>query len=299
MDIQELTRSFGSETVSFRVGPGGFIYLDIRNAKSSASICTYGAHIVDFTPAGQRPVLWMGGQSWFEAGKPIRGGVPICWPWFGPLADEKMPPHGFARLSQWRVKLAENLDCGATRVVLALAPADVTAVRPVFAFDLEMEFIVGRSLQLRLTSTNRSDEDQEIADALHTYFSVKESSGISVRGLDSVEYMDRVAGAPVVEGHVQKGDVKIDCEVDRVYLGTTAAVEIVDPGFGRTIRVEKSGSNETVVWNPWIRKSRAMPDFGDEEYHSMICVEAVNFIRDRRVLAPGKSHTLSQKITIL
>ncbi len=299
MDIQELSRTFGSETVSFRLGPGNFIYLDIRNAKSSASICTYGAHIVDFTPAGERPVLWMGGHSWFEKGKPIRGGVPVCWPWFGPLQDPAMPAHGFARLSQWRVKSVGELDCGATRVVLALNTADVEAVKPAFAFDLEMEFVIGRSLQLRLTSTNRSGEEQEIADALHTYLSVAESAEISVRGLDSVEYMDRVVGAPVVDGLVQKGDIRIDCEVDRVYLGTTAAVEVVDPGFGRTIRVEKSGSSETVIWNPWIRKSHAMPDFGDEEYHGMICVEAVNFIRDRRILAPGASHVLGQKITVL
>ena len=134
---------------------------------------------------------------------------------------------------------------------------------------------------------------------MHTYLSVAESAEISVRGLDSVEYMDRVVGAPVVDGLVQTGDIRIDCEVDRVYLGTTAAVEVVDPGFGRTIRVEKSGSSETVVWNPWIRKSHAMPDFGDEEYHGMICVEAVNFIRDRRILAPGASHVLGQKITVL
>ena len=166
-----------------------------------------------------------------------------------------------------------------------------------FAFELRMEFLIGRVLQMTLTMKNCSESEQIITDALHTYFNVKSAEAIAIRGLDAVEYENRVVGAEAF-GCVQDGDIRIDCEVDRIYLDTTGAVEILDPGFGRTIVVEKFGSASTVVWNPWIRKSHAMPDFGDEEYHTMVCIEAVNASKDRRTLRPGGSHVLSQKITV-
>ena len=101
MDIDSLQQQFGSDTVKFVKGPGEFVSIEIANAKAKAKICTYGAHIMEFTPAGQLPLLWMSKSSWFEAGKPIRGGVPLCWPWFGAGASPELPAHGFARLSPW------------------------------------------------------------------------------------------------------------------------------------------------------------------------------------------------------
>lgn len=100
-DMETLERKFGSDSVKFTRGPGGFVCIEVANAAAKAKISTYAAHLFDYTPAGERPVLWMSGSSWFEAGKPIRGGVPVCWPWFGPGAREELPAHGFARLSQW------------------------------------------------------------------------------------------------------------------------------------------------------------------------------------------------------
>ena len=299
-DMETLERKFGSDSVKFTRGPGGFVCIEVANAAAKAKISTYAAHLFDYTPAGERPVLWMSGSSWFEVGKPIRGGVPVCWPWFGPGAREELPAHGFARLSQWEVRAVESFENGSvTRVVLGLTPDQVAKPELVtFAFDLECEFLIGRSLTVALTMKNCSDAPVVVTDALHTYFAVKEAEAIRVRGLDQVGYEDRVVGAPVVLGHVQQGDIRIDREVDRIYH-TTGAVEIFDPGFNRTIRVEKSGSAATVVWNPWIRKSHAMPDFGDEEYHSMICVEAANASVDARTLFPGEKRRISQTVTVL
>lgn len=300
MDLDSLQQKFGSDTVKFVKGPEEFVSIEIANAKAKAKICTYGAHIMEFTPAGQLPLLWMSKSSWFEAGKPIRGGVPLCWPWFGAGASPELPAHGFARLSQWQVAGVEALECGATRVTLTLSGKDVANQSLVkFPFELQMEFTVGSRLQLKLTMRNLSDKPQVVTDALHTYFSVSDAEKIAIRGLDLVGYEDRVVGAPVVYGNVQTGELRIDAEVDRIYLDTMSAVEIVDPGFNRTIRVEKEGSASTVVWNPWFRKSHAMPDFGDDEFHGMVCIEAVNASIDARTIEPGDTHVLAQTITIL
>ena len=296
MNLEELNERFGSKSVTFREGPGKFVTAVICNREAEAEICLHGAHLMKFVPAGEIPVVWMSKSSWFEANKPIRGGVPVCWPYFGAAADPELPAHGFARLSEWRI--AEVAEEGnATRIAFVLAPEDVTAMVVPFAFELRMEFLVGRILQMTLTMKNCSESEQVITDALHTYFNVKSAEAIVIRGLDAVEYENRVVGAEAF-GCVQDGDIRIDCEVDRIYLDTTGAVEILDPGFDRTIVVEKFGSASTVVWNPWIRKSHAMPDFGDEEYHTMVCIEAVNASKDRRTLPPGGSHVLSQKITV-
>ncbi|MBS1369414.1 MAG: D-hexose-6-phosphate mutarotase [Lentisphaeria bacterium] len=296
MNLSELQETFGSESVIFGQGPGGFTTIAVRNGEAEAEICLHGAHLMKFTPAGELPVLWMSKSSWFEPGKPIRGGVPVCWPYFGAAADPALPAHGFARLSEWRV--AEVAAEGkATRIALELAPEDVTATPVLFPFELRMEFVIGRILQMTLTMKNCSESEQVVTDALHTYFNVKAAGEISIGGLDGVIYENRVVGAEAF-GCVQDGDIRIDCEVDRIYLDTTGAVEIRDPGFNRTILVEKFGSASTVVWNPWVRKSHAMPDFGDEEYHTMVCIEAVNASKDRRILPPGGTHVLSQKITV-
>lgn len=296
MNLEALQSEFGSETVNFKTGAGNLTFLAIRNKAAEAEICLHGAHITRYIPAGRLPVLWMSEKSWFEANKPIRGGVPVCWPYFGPAADPALPAHGFARLSEWRVARVEAKEA-TTRVVLALAPGDVSAVPVSFAFELEMEFVIGATLELTLRMKNCSAEAQTITAALHTYFNVKAAEEIAIGGLDGVVYDERVVGEEK-SGCVQTGDIRIDREIDRIYLDTAGAVEIRDPGYSRTIRVEKSGSNSTVVWNPWVRKSKAMPDFGDEEYHTMVCVETVNAAADRRTLPPGGSHALTQKISV-
>jgi len=296
MNLEALQSEFGSETVKFKTGAGKFTFLAIKNKAAEAEICLHGAHITRYVPAGQLPVLWMSEKSWFEMNKPIRGGVPVCWPYFGPAADPALPAHGFARLSEWSVARIETAE-ESTRVVLALAPEAVTAMPVPFAFELEMEFVIGATLELTLRMKNCSAKEQTITAALHTYFNVKAAEEIAVSGLDGVTYENRVVGAEK-SGCLQKGDIRIDQEIDRTFVGTAEAVEIRDPGYNRTIRVEKSGSNSTVVWNPWIRKSAAMPDFGDEEYHTMVCVETVNAAADRRTLPPDGTHALTQKISV-
>ncbi len=294
--LELLQQRFNCPSVRFVAGRGGFICLEVANRHAEAILTTHGAHLMNFTPNDERPVLWMSEQSYFEAGKPIRGGVPVCWPWFGGSPRAGEPAHGFARLSDWNVdSVTDNAD-GETEIVLMLTPDEAATPELVhFAFRLTMRFTIGRALTMALTMENRSAEPQEITDALHSYFAVSAVEQIAVTGLEGCSYLDKVPGAKITEGLVQDGAIKIAQEVDRVYLDTDDIVEIEDPAWNRAIRIAKSGSRSTVVWNPWVDKSKRMPDFGDEEFHSMLCIEATNAANDRRIVAPGESHTITQR----
>lgn len=296
--LAELNQNCQVPGVKFVSGPGNFICVDIANESATARISTYGAHILSFIPAGERELLFMSRKSRFKEAEPIRGGVPVCWPWFGPAPVDGRPAHGFLRLAQWEVEAVLELSGGAVQVVLSLDSEEADLPMADFPFHAEMIFTVGSTLEITLAVRNCGDEAVETSGALHTYFSVGAVEKISIHGLDGVIYTDKVPNAPQVLGNVQRGDIRFNGEVDWVYSDTADAVEIVDPEFGRTIRVEKSGSLSTVVWNPWIDKAKAMADFGDDEYHQMVCVEAANALEDSRLLLPGVTQVLTQKISI-
>lgn len=266
--------------------------LKVSNQFGTAEIAEQGAHLLSWIPAKEEPVLWMSKKSYFEPGKPIRGGVPVCWPWFGSV---KQPAHGFARLEKWDIADVSELENGSTQVVLTLEKSALAE----FPFRAQMTITVGRSLELALTVVNLGDKPVETSGALHTYFAVSDVANIRISGLDGAAFEDRRASAKVVKGHVQDGEVSVEEEVDRLYPATTSDLIFSDIGTGRSILVEKLGSASTVVWNPWIAKAAAMPDFGDEEYHQMVCIEAGNIAEDARILKPGIAHTLAQKITVL
>ena len=270
----------------------GIDVITLRNAFGKAEISTLGAHVMDWTPVNEAPVLWMSKKSLFESGKAIRGGIPVCWPWFG---GAKKPSHGFARIETWQVAGVYELACGATQLVLTL---DAAALAD-FPFHAQYAVTMGKCLEVALTVENRGKTPVSVTGALHTYFAVSDIAAVRISGLDGAPFEDRRVSAEKVTGHVQEGEIAVDAEVDRLYPGTTADVILSDLGTGRSILVEKLGSYATVVWNPWIAKAAAMPDFGDDEYHDMICIEAANAGSDVRELVPGVSHTLAQKITVL
>ena len=270
----------------------GIDVITLSNAFGKAEISLLGAHVTSWVPAGEAPVLWMSKKSFFEPGKAIRGGIPVCWPWFG---GAKKPSHGFARIEMWQFAGVYELPCGATQLVLTLDEAALAD----FPFHAQYSVTMGRSLEVVLTVENRGSVPVTTSGALHTYFAASDIADVRISGLDGASFEDRRVSAEKVTGHVQDGEIAVDAEVDRLYTGTTADVIYSDLGTGRSILVEKLGSCTTVVWNPWIAKAAAMPDFGDEEYHEMICIEAANAGPDVRELMPGISHTLAQKITVL
>ena len=261
--------------------------LDVRTPWSQAEIYLHGAHVTHFQKVGEPPLLFLSEASRFLAGQPIRGGIPVIFPWFGPR--EGLPAHGFARLHEWVLEsIAWEAD-GACRLLFRLPRLlGWNADRP---YALEYAVRVGRDLQLDFHVVNESPRESfEFESCLHTYFAVAEIGAVRVEGLTGTHYLDSL------ENHAERtdkaGSIAVRSEVDRLYVGTEAPVEILDATLKRRVRVKKSGSRSTVVWNPWIAKSKRMPDFGDEEYHRMICVESGNVGPDRVALPPGGSHTM-------
>jgi len=285
-----MNKQFGlTEELSFRDAGGGFIVIDVENRNCTASIALQGAHLMTWQPKGEEPVIWMSPVATLAKGKSIRGGVPVCWPWFGPHAtNPEFPGHGFARTVAWDVIGTASLDSGSTRISFRIAecstdqwPCEVPA---------EMHMVIGRELELELVTINKNDEIFTVGDALHTYFKVGDVSRIAIRGLDGCDYLDKVDNGV---RKTQKGDVTIAGEVDRIYLDQGQDVFIDDPVMKRRIRIEKRSSHSTIVWNPWIEKCRKMGDFGsDDGYLGMVCVESANAAKDVFDIAPGESHQL-------
>jgi glucose-6-phosphate 1-epimerase len=275
-------------------GGGGLPRVEIANRLAAAHIYLHGAHVTHFQPAGAQPVLWLSASSWFADGKPIRGGVPLCWPWFGPHSARKdAPGHGFARLRSWTLSETAQLSDGRTRAVFTLADDAATRALWPHAFRLRYAVTVGRDLELDLRVDNAGDTAFRYEEALHTYLAVDDIRRTTVDGLAGTPYLDKVRDFARV---VQDGAVSFSGETDRVYLDTTAACTLADGR--RRLVVGKEGSADTVVWNPWIAKAKAMADFGDDEWAGMACVETVNALDHAVVLAPGASHHLVARIGV-
>lgn len=289
--IAALENRFGiAGTVRFTEGPGGMPVVEINNGHAESSIALQGAHLYRWTPKGREPVIWLSPLSKFGAGKSIRGGVPLCWPWFGPHgSDSSLPAHGFARTTNWETIAAEALPDGSTRLGFRLLRNETNLAQWPHSTPVEIRYTLGETLEIELCTRNLGPEPIALGEALHTYFAVGDVREIRVEGLDGVEYLDKVDGG---RRKRQTGGVRFEGEVDRVYLGTESDCVIVDPGLSRRIRIGKRGSRSTVVWNPWEEKARKMGDFVENGHLGMVCVESANAAEDVVTLAPGEEHRL-------
>lgn len=271
--------------IIFCNGNGGLQKINIHTESSDAEIYLNGAHVTKFQRKGEPPLLFLSEQSKFQSGQPIRGGVPIIFPWFG--AKEGKPMHGFARTQTWEMK---EISCNDDAVTLKLSLPESPESAEFPKFTAEYSITVGQMLSLELKITNRANENFSFENCLHTYFTVGNINAVTVTGLNGGEYLDKVENFARKNENTEK--ISISGETDRVYLDTTRTVEIHDSKLNRKILVEKNGSRSTVLWNPWIAKANAMADFGDEEYLRMICVESGNVSENKLVLAPGKTSLL-------
>ena len=277
--------------VTFLDGQGELPMLEISTAWSTAEIYLHGAHVTQFKKRDEPPLLFLSQCSRFVEGQPIRGGIPVIFPWFG--AREGLAQHGFARVKAWDLKEFVPAPDGSVSVRLRLPVGPEAAGFPAFTADYLIT--VNQSLTLQLVITNQSrDAEFSFENCLHTYFEVADVTAISLGGLEGLSYLDKVAG--FVEKTETSDALRIASEVDRIYQNTTGTVQILDPRLGRKILVEKQGSASTVVWNPWIAKARQMSDFGDEEYERMICVESGNVASNSISLPPGGSSSLTVKL---
>ncbi len=290
---QQLNAQFGiSGHLEFREDTGGLIVAEINNPQASASLCLQGAHLMTWRPRSQTvPVIWLSRDAKLAAGKSIRGGAPVCWPWFGAHASESgFPGHGYARTVPWQVIESGTEPGGATRLTLRLEESEKTRAQWSHACTLDLTVIVGETLRMELTTENTGKTDFVIGEALHTYFQIGDIGAVRINGLAGCDYWDKVGGSTFRK---QEDAISFSGETDRVYINTSAECVIEDDKLKRRIHIAKSGSLSTVVWTPWTEKANKMGDMGQPDgWREMVCVESVNAIENVVKVAAGTRHTM-------
>jgi glucose-6-phosphate 1-epimerase len=290
-DVSALHDRFGlAGEARFDEGPGGMPEVTVQNALCSGRIAAQGGQLLEWAPAGQEPVVWLSPRARFGQGKSVRGGVPVCWPWFGPHpGNENYPAHGFARTAPWEIIESQRLEDGSDRLGFRLLRTESSLEQWPHACLLEIRHTLGAALEIELWTHNRSPVPIVIGEALHTYFKVSDVRRIAIGGLDGCEYLDKM------DANLRKrqaGPLTFAEATDRVYLNTTTDCTIKDPGLNRRIRVQKRGSLSTVVWNPWDEWAARLGDFEPDGYLGMVCVESANTADNLVTVPPGGEHRL-------
>lgn len=298
MNDQHAAHEHGlDEILEFTTTPGGLPVIGVHNDHARARISLYGGQVLSYLPAGaDADLLFLSDLAYDQAGKAIKGGVPLCWPWFGPDPEGAgRPAHGFARIRTWRLADGARQEDGATWVRLELDPDDATRDWWPGPWAVALEVTVGAALTLALTTRNTGDRPLTLSQGLHTYFRVGDVTRAAVHGLDGRPYIDKVAGGAE---RTQDGPVTIAGEVDRIYTGVEGHLVLDDPALGRSIRIASGGSASAVVWNPWADIARSMADLGDDDYRGFLCVETTNAGPDQVRLAPGDEHCLMARYSV-
>jgi D-hexose-6-phosphate mutarotase len=278
--------------VAVTTGSGGLPKVVATSKTATAEIYPHGAHLAHFQKNGEPPLIFMSRKSWFAPGKPIRGGVPVILPWFG--NRDGQPSHGLARITEWELV---NTSAGADDVVkITFAMPKAPGQSEWNSLRTEFTVTVADTLTMELTTTNEAcDGKIEIEDCLHTYFQVGDIGAVTITGLEDAAFLDFAAGATGTPCRAEHTPIKIQRETNRTYIDTASTVVIRDDQLRRTIRVEKSGSHSSVVWNPWTTQ-KLPDDFDPAEHKTMVCVESGNVKKNKIVLGAGQ--TTSLKVVI-
>jgi glucose-6-phosphate 1-epimerase len=294
--LESLNARFGiAGKVNIIAANGGLPAIQITTSAATAEIYLHGAHVTAFQPSASEELIFVSSKTHWEPTKAIRGGIPICFPWFGPKADDpKAPMHGFARTHEWTIASIEEQD-EAVQITLTFDGSEATQPLWPHAFHAEYRVSVGTFLQLELAVTNTGDAAFQFEEALHTYHHVGDIHQTHLSGLDGISYLDKV---DAYAKKTQSGDIAITGQTDRVYLETNAAITIHDAALSRSIEVEKSSSRNTVVWNPWAEVAASMADMGNDEWPYFVCVEAANCRDNAVTLAPGETHAMGVTIRV-
>ncbi len=272
-------------------GNGGLQKVCISSPGAAGEMSLHGAHVISWKPAGKEEVFFLSSQSRWEHERAIRGGIPICFPWFGGKADDpNAPAHGFVRTKAWQLESIAQAGDAVTVSMFTESdedtkrwwPADFRVVyRVTFASELRLELVV----------TNTGKTSLRFEEALHAENVLQTRLG----GLSTVHYIDKTDAN---RKKTQQGEIAIVSETDRVYLGTSDGIEMEDPVLRRRIHVAKENSRTTVVWNPWVQKAHSLTDFADDEWMQMICIETSNVSDFAVELAPGQTHTMKALVRV-
>jgi glucose-6-phosphate 1-epimerase len=300
--IKELKERFGHDHVRF-YRKDQLDMVELHNDHGSATLTTFGATLLSYRPGEGPDLLWVSGTALYDGRKPVRGGVPVCWPWFGAYdpatlgedpSDAAKKGHGIARYATWDVESVATVGDG-TRVVLLLTPdAEISEAWPL-DFSLRLAVTLGEKLELELTGENRSARDWAVSEAFHTYFDVARAAGLEVEGLNGASFVDKGRGG--AEGR-QSGPVRVETPMECVYLGQPGPVVIQDRGNNRRILIERINSASTIVWNPGPEGVKAFADMPDDQYNATVCVEAGNVLSDGYLLKAGASHSMVMRLSV-
>jgi len=295
--IDALNASFAiPQIVKVVAGSGGLAKLQITSPRATSEIYLHGAQVTSWQPTGSEEVIFLSEHSRWEDGRAIRGGIPICFPWFRAKADNSAAPaHGFVRTKAWQL---ESVALDQDSVIVTLSTESDAESRKwwPFEFRLAHRITVGFELKLELIVTNTGSSPFHFEEALHTYNRVGDCANLRITGLDGAAFLDNRDGNKL---KLQTGDIQLRHATDNAYLNTESPAEILDPILKRRIRLEKQNSLTTVVWNPWKDGASALSDLGDEEWQQMACIEASNILSGAVTLSPGAEHTMTATIRVI
>ncbi len=294
LDIHTLKRQFSNiNDITFIEGNNGLPLIKIDNKNATALISIYAGQVLSYKPSGvSEDMMFLSDNAYFMEGKAIKGGVPICWPWFGSASTkegEKLPDHGFVRDNFWTVSSCDNLENGNTKIKLSFIASESTHKLWSYTFDLSLEITIGDSLSLELVTKNTGNESFSITEALHTYFKVADVRHVNIFGLEKTNYLDK--GNRFTPAF-QTDTVKISEATDHIYTDIKHHINIIDPIFKRKITIKSSGNNNVVVWNPWQAGAQKIADLNDEDYQHFICVEIANAGAEKIDIKPQHHHRL-------
>lgn len=302
-DVAELNAEFGRpDHIQFVTGSGGQTRCDLQYEGQRASLYLQGAHVTSYQANGEE-VLWNSGSAQYQPGKAIRGGIPLCWPWFGAHpAGTSLPQHGFARNSDFAV-VAVGSDSEGIRLQLRLAPIqqyDQWCDSHDGVVELLVDVRLSNTLYVQVTSVNHSDREVAVGAALHTYYRVADVTRLSVPALTGLTFKDKLDDYALQCQTLPLGaEHEVEQGIDRVYLSPPASMVLLDPVLNRSIMLRAWGHKDMVVWNPGPSTAAAMGDFDDQGYRHMLCIEPALALDNTVLLAPGESHHLGQEIEVL
>lgn len=276
-------------------GPVALLQAGLQAGGATAVVALQGAQVLSYVPPNQSDVLWLSPVAKLGTGKAVRGGVPVCWPWFGPHpTDPAKSAHGFVRARPWSVT-GSAAKSGRARLVLAYDASPKSQPDWPHRALAEIEITLAETLTISLSTENRGDNELVLTQALHTYLAVGDIGAVTIDGFVGQPFIDQLSPGPMRREHEP---VTFKAEIDRIYQDSEGPVIVTDQKGARQIRVSKTGSRSTVIWNPWIGKSASLGDMGGDGYCHMLCVEAANAGNNSVTLASGERHRLTTELSV-
>jgi len=304
INIEQLNAVFGiANQIEFVAGKGGLPCVQINNNKATALISVYAGQVLSFKPVNEaEDLMFISENAYFQEGKATKGGIPICWPWFGAAPEieshkpVKRPDHGFVRNSFWSVLSTTVLENGDSKIVLEFKDSEKTREIWPFQFYLSLEIVIGDSLTLELLTRNTGNQSFSITEALHSYFNIGDAAQATVLGLEHTEYLDKNEDFVKV---CQVGAITIGEETDHIHTDIKHKLVIDDPVFKRKIKISSSGNKNVVVWNPWAKGSAEMKDLDSDDYKHFICLEVANAVADSVEILPNSESRIDANYSIV